>query len=154
MTIPEPFAEWLSNQSGLEFVLTVGGFLALGWAVWKFLRAVFPGLKNFVTFLDALGRLPSFMETTTKTLHRHEKIVMEVRHEVLPNNGKSMRDEQVTSALRIAKIEAKLSKDYGRVDEMDREIAYREARGLGIPTTTSPNLPIGQPAESEKDIEP
>lgn len=152
--IPEPIAAWLESQSGLEFVLTTGGVCALLWAAWKFLKAVFPGVKNFIVFLDALAKLPVFMETTTNTLHRDEKIVMEVRHEVLPNNGKSMRDEQVTSALRIAKIEAKLSKDYGRVDEMDREIAYREERGLGIPTTTSPNLPVGQPAESAKDIEP
>lgn len=152
ISIPQPIADWLDGQTGLEFVLTVAAFIGVLWAAWKILKAIFPGLKGFIVFIEALGGLPAFMKTTTQTLDRHEVIVSEVRHEVLPNQGASMRDESRTNGLRIEKIEAKLAKDHVRFAAIETELEYRQRHGLGIPPITQP-VPntVGFPADTSED---
>lgn len=133
-----PLADWLRQYDALEFLATLGAILGVGWALWKFLKAVFPSLRYLVLFVEALGRLPAFMRATEARQDRTEALVREVRHEVLPNNGSSMRDELVTVGLRVEKTEAKLSRDHERFAAVGEELGIRERLGLGIPPTTGP----------------
>jgi len=154
--IPEPIAQWLAAQDALSFVLTVAGIMGIIWAGWKFAKAAFPGVKKLIAFLDALAGLPRFMAAASDRLDRQEALLHEVKHEVLPNNGGSMRDAQDTMGLRVEKIEAKLAKDHQRFDAIEAELRDREARNIGIPASTNPNLRVIQPypaddTESKED---
>lgn len=161
MNIPQPIAEWLDSQTGLNFVVTVGSIALLIWGFWKFVKAAFPSVKRAIQFLEALGKLPDFMTSAAERLDAQEEIMQDVKHEVLPNSGKSMRDEQITMGLRLEKVEAKMSKDYTRIKAIEDELRIREQRGIGIPTSTvSPRLnalpsriPSHRPTSEDVDIE-
>lgn len=139
--IPQPIADWLAAQDGLTLVLTVLGVMAIMAGLWKFAKNAFPGVKKLIAFIDALMRLPEFMSTIDKRLDDQEELSRDIKHEVLPNHGGSMRDELTTMGLRQEKVEAKLTKDYERLAVVEDELRIREARGIGISdATTSPRL--------------
>lgn len=139
--IPQPVADWLAAQDGLTLVLTVLGVMAIMAGLWKFAKNAFPGVKKLIGFIDALMRLPDFMASIDSRMDTQEKLTREVKHEVLPNEGGSMRDEMTTTGLRLEKVEAKLSKDYERLEAVEDELRIREERGIGISdTATSPRL--------------
>lgn len=147
--IPEPYESLLSEAGYLEPVLFILATMAILGGIWKGLKTFFPRVRQFIAFIDALARLPQFMAETIKMLSEHGEAILEVRHEVLPNSGGSLRDESVTNGLRIEKMEAKMSRDFERLGHIERELQYREARGIGIPSPRSEQAddvePVGDP---------
>lgn len=145
--IPEPIEEWLESVNGLEIVLTVIATIVLLRMVWRWIKHAWPGLKRFIAFFDALARLPPFMSETTAAMtdtraamDRLHSMVVEVRHEVLPNDGKSMRDDMVTMSLRQESMAAKQANDYERFAAIEEELKIRSKQSLGIPPATNPRL--------------
>lgn len=133
--------EWLETHSADELVFIIWGAVFVLWATWKFLKTAFPGVKRFISFVDALMKLPDFMADTTDRLTKNEAHLSDVKHEVLPNNGASMRDEQVTLGIRIERIEARHKGNDELLQALDDELRMRGERGIGIPRSTiSPRL--------------
>lgn len=122
----EPFANWLREYDGVEIVLFFTLLFVLVRLLVKWAKTAIPQVETAIRFLRALGDLPHFM-TSTMT------IIGELKHEVLPNNGGSLRDETVTTALRVEKIEAKMSKDQKRLEHVEGLLQYRQENNLGIP---------------------
>jgi len=140
ISLPKPIEDWLNGQTGLELILTIAGIMAIIGLAWKFAKAAFPRVKMTIAFLDALGALPQFMADTRAQQESQDTLLQEIRHEVLPNNGGSLRDEVSTLSLRTEKVEAKLTKDHQRFSAIEDELRIREERGIGIPNPTSPRL--------------
>lgn len=138
--IPEPIQAWLQSINGLEILLTLIALVALIKMLWKWIKHLWPGLKKFIAFFDALARLPTFMVESMTADRNLRTLVMEVRHEVLPNNGKSLRDDVVTIALRQESMAAKQANDYERFLAIEDELKTRSRNSLGIPPATNPRL--------------
>lgn len=119
MTIPDPVAQWLRAYDGLEIAVTLVFWGAVIWGFFTFLKKTWPGFLTLIEFIKALGRLPEFMRQTDENLAI-------VKHEVLPNNGGSLRDEVTTQGLRLEKVDAKMQKDHARVDGLERILTTRE----------------------------
>lgn len=142
----EPFAEWLREYDGVEIMLFITFLVVTIKLLWKWAKAVLPQIETATKFFRALGQLPEFMSSTTV-------LMGELKHEVLPNNGGSLRDETVTMGLRVEMIEAKLSKDPDRQTAVEAVLRYREENNLGIPPsarvdTKTGNTPV-QPNPKE-----
>lgn len=139
----QPFADWLREYDGVEIALFITFIAVTIRLLWKWAKAALPQIETAIKFLRALGQLPEFMSSTTV-------LMGELKHEVLPNNGGSLRDETVTMGLRVEKIEAKLSKDHDRLSTVEGVLRYREENNLGIPPssrvdTTTGTLPTFPP---------
>lgn len=121
-TFPEPVARWLENQSALNFLLWVGGIWVTVQVTWRSIKRAIPAIKNLIALSESLERLPAWMDTTDEKL-------TEIRHEVLPNNGGSLRDDVVTVSLQLEQVAAQQKENIGRVDELEHTITRRlEAR--------------------------
>lgn len=140
----EPFAEWLRTYDGVEIMLFITFLVVTVRLLWKWAKAALPQVENATKFLRALGQLPEFMSSTTV-------LMGELKHEVLPNHGSSLRDEAVTTGLRIEKIEAKLSKDRERLTAVEAVLRYREENSLGIPPSSRPHTTITGPLPAVTD---
>lgn len=104
-----PIIDWLNSFSALALILSIIAVLYLIRMLWIGGKKALPGLKSAISFVEALFRLPVFMAETTQSLR-------EVRHEVLPNNGDSMRDDVETVMLMVEQ----LSNRVGSVEEHDQ----------------------------------
>ena len=124
----EPIISWLSSFSALTFVLTLLAIAALTTLLWRTAKKALPGVKATIAFMEALSQLPSFMATIETRLPKIESALQEVRHEVLPNNGGSMRDDLTMVGLRVKKIEALHKDDPEEYDVIDQELQSRQAR--------------------------
>lgn len=109
--IPDGIASWLSRYSALEAALTVIAILGAIALTWNGAKRAWPGLVSFVEFVKSLGALPGFMTETSSQLR-------EIRHEVLPNKGGSLRDDVETVTLLAEKLNEQLTQlhDHGRTD--------------------------------------
>lgn len=125
--IPSPIARWLEGVDLLAFVLWVGAILTLlGFAV-RTVRKSIPALKKLITLSESLDKLPEWMDDTDKKL-------AEIRHEVLPNNGGSMRDDLQTVSLQVQKLQAHNDKDYERLGTLEDTVTRRlELRAEAYP---------------------
>lgn len=132
--IPAPIAEWLNSFPALDLVLTTIAIWVLVTLIWRAAKNALPGLKAMIQFFEALGRMPAFMRAVEDRLSTQEERDREqsealsiVKHEVLPNNGGSLRDDVTTLGLRTEKIEAKLGKDHERLAQIDAQLTRRAA---------------------------
>lgn len=95
---------WLREVSLWQLALVIV-------AVWIILRGLvklWPGLRNTIRLIDAVGELPAFMSRTERTLG-------EVHHEVHYNNGTSVKDA-------ITRVERGVAGLYQRADESDKKL--------------------------------
>ncbi len=120
-----PILEWLDSFSALVGVLAVIAILYLIRMLWQVAKRAFPSIKASIRFIEALLQLPFFMESTTKSIN-------EVRQEVLPNEGGSLRDDLETVTLMSEKLDLRLAlvEEYGhsdhvRLQELESTIARR-----------------------------
>ena len=88
----KPFAEWLDSFGFLTGTLIILAILLMFRTLFRSVKKSVPAVEAALKFYKALFQLPQFMEETTKSLQ-------EVRHEVLPNEGGSMRDDLETVTL-------------------------------------------------------
>ena len=126
--ILDPIFGWLDSFSALALILAIIAVLYLIRMLWRGAKKAWPGLKAFIAFVEALFQLPTFMEDITKS-------VQEVRHEVLPNNGGSMRDDLETVTLmleeqrtRMKTVEDHDKKDNERIKYLEDTITRRRER--------------------------
>lgn len=124
----EPFVSWLSSFSALTFVLTLLAIVTLTTLLWRTAKKALPGVKATISFLEALAQLPTFMVAIETRLPKIESALHEVRHEVLPNRGGSMRDDLTMVGLRVKKIEALHKDDTEEYEVIDQELQSRQAR--------------------------
>lgn len=121
-TIPEPVVRWLESQSALTFLLWVAAIWATLTLAWSTVRRMIPAIKSLIALSESLEQLPAWMDSTDTRLD-------EIRHEVLPNNGGSLRDDVMTVSLQLEQVAAQQQDDRGRVDELEHTITRRiEAR--------------------------
>lgn len=137
--LPEPVARWLEEQSALNFLLWVGGIWLTARIMWRSTKRAIPAIKNLIALSESLERLPAWMDSTDEKLG-------EIRHEVLPNNGGSLRDDVVTVSLQLEQVAAQQQENTARVDELEHTITRRlEAR------TKPQTAPIQMPHPPQKE---
>ena len=120
MPIPEGLAAWLAELSTLTALINISFAVGLTYMVIRAVRNSWPSVNNLVTFVNALGQLPTFMASTEEGLR-------EVRHEVLPNNGGSFRDLADEIRIRLESLEAHVSKDLERLHRLESALKSRVA---------------------------
>lgn len=132
--MPEPavkdkLIEWMKSVDFdlWELFLTIGAIVFALSVVWSSLKRFWPSLKKFIRFVEAMFALPDFIKDAREALTKQERVLEVVKHEVLPNNGGSLRDEVTTQGLRLEKLEAKMMKNFERVRELEHELEVREA---------------------------
>lgn len=76
----------------LQLIVAVTIILGLIGTVVVLSRKFFPWLKKRIRTTDAISDLPDFMADVRKTLAAQDNALALLKHEVLPNNGGSLRD--------------------------------------------------------------
>ncbi len=122
---------WLNSFSALAFILVVIAILYLVRMLWQGAKVAIPNVKTAISFVEALFQLPKFMGEM-----RLE--VREIKHEVLPNNGGSLRDDLETvtlmveaQSLEMAQLKAHDESDHARLVELESTInRRREQRAI------------------------
>lgn len=145
--IPDDVIDRLQWSSLIEFCLTLGAIVFAAGAVWAVMKRVWPGLRKLVSFVEALGRLPTFMVDADENFATIKQSLAEVRHEVLPNNGGSLRDDFDLIGLRVEKIDARQTNDFQRINHLEDTITRRviaremsrDAQTGDVPTFPSQN---------------
>ncbi len=106
-----PIVDWLNSFTALTAVLVIIAVLYLIRMLWQGAKKALPVVKAEITFVEALFAMPTFMAETSSQLR-------EIRHEVLPNKGSSLRDDVETVTLLTEKLNEQLTQlhDHGRTD--------------------------------------
>lgn len=125
---PEDLVAWLESMNGWQFVVLVAGIWWLARLIWGTAKRSIPVLRRLLAFIDALGKLPEWMTQTDGRFDALEEGIKQVRHEVLPNHGSSLRDAVEIIDRRVEAIEAKQSRDYARLNSLEKELEERVAR--------------------------
>lgn len=136
--LPEPVTRWLESQSALNFILWLAAVVAAVRLTWATFRKLRPAVKAIIKLSESLDKLPEWMDSTDEKL-------AEIRHEVLPNNGGSLRDDVVTISLQMEQMKELATENSERVDELENTITRRiEARAKAM------TGPIMLPTDSEE----
>lgn len=123
---------WLNSFSALAFILVVIAILYLVRMLWQGAKVAIPNIKAAISFVEALFQLPKFMDEMREQ-------VREIRHEVLPNNGRSLRDDVETVTLMVEKHSLDLAQltehdkaDYERLGVLEDMITRRRDKRATI----------------------
>ena len=122
---------WLNSFSALAFILVVIAILYLVRMLWQGAKVAIPNIKAAISFVEALFQLPKFMDDMRAQVH-------EIKHEVLPNNGGSLRDDVETVTLMVEKHGIEIAQltehdkaDYERLGVLENTInRRREQRAI------------------------
>lgn len=142
---------WLDSFSTLVFLLVCIAIWFAGRTVWRSAKTALPGLKALIKFIDALFSLPVFMDDMRAQVH-------EIKHEVLPNNGSSLRDDVETVTLMVEKHGIEIAQltehdkaDYERLGVLENTInRRREQRAIIQQGADSGNIPT-YPADTSEE---
>lgn len=142
---------WLNSFSALAFILVVIAILYLVRMLWQGAKVAIPNIKAAISFVEALFQLPKFMGEM-----RLE--VREIKHEVLPNNGGSLRDDLETvtlmveaQSLEMAQLKAHDESDHARLVELESTISRRRTqRAIIQQEVDSGNVPT-YPADTSEE---
>jgi hypothetical protein len=108
-----PWLQWVLGVAAV--VAFVGGAVKLIPAVWRF-------ISRSVTTINSLADLPEFIDATKSTLNAQDATLAAIKHEVLPNNGGSLRDAVDRHGSVLAEVQANLANDNTRIiDLQDRD---------------------------------
>ena len=141
--ILQPIADWLNSFTALAGILALIAILYLIRMLWLGAKKALPVVKAAITFVEALFAMPAFMSETGTQLR-------EIRHEVLPNKGGSLRDDVETVTLLAEKLNEQLTQlhDHGHIDHArlkaleDAITRRREQRAIIQQEADSGNIPI------------
>jgi len=75
-------------------------------------------ISTFVRTINALQDLPEFIDKTRETLKSQDTALAAIKHEVLPNNGGSLRDAVDRHGVTLNEVQAKLANDNTRIIEL------------------------------------
>lgn len=129
--ILQPVVDWLNSFTALAGILVLIAIMYLIRMLWQGAKKALPVVKAAITFVEALFAMPTFMSETSSQLR-------EIRHEVLPNKGGSLRDDVETVTLLTEKLNEQLTQlhDHDRTDHErlkaleDRISRRREQRAI------------------------
>ena len=137
-----PIADWLNSFTALTAVLVIIAVLYLIRMLWRGAKAALPGVRAALTFVEALFELPVFMSDMRKQ-------VQEIRHEVLPNNGGSLRDDVETltlmaeqQGLKLTQLEKHDEVDHARLGVLEDTIGRRRTIRADIQQGASEEIPV------------
>jgi hypothetical protein len=147
----QPILDWLNSFSALALILVVIAVLYLIRMLWQGAKKALPVVKAAITFVEALFAMPTFMAETSSQLR-------EIRHEVLPNKGGSLRDDVETVTLLAEKLNEQLTQlhDHDRTDHVrlrvleDTITRRREQRAIIQQEVDSGNVPT-YPADTSEE---
>ena len=122
---------WLNSFSALAFILVVIAILYLVRMLWQGAKVAIPNVKAAISFVEALFQLPKFMGEMRLEVRK-------IKHEVLPNNGGSLRDDLETvtlmveaQSLEMAQLKAHDESDHARLGVLENTInRRREQRAI------------------------
>lgn len=146
-----PIVDWLNSFTALTAVLVTIAVLYLIRMLWQGAKKALPVVKAAITFVEALFAMPTFMAETSSQLR-------EIRHEVLPNKGGSLRDDVETVTLLAEKLNEQLTQlhDHDRTDHVrlrvleDTITRRREQRAIIQQEADSGNIPT-YPADTSEE---
>ena len=146
-----PIVDWLNSFTALTAVLVIIAVLYLIRMLWQGAKKALPVVKAAITFVEALFAMPTFMAETSSQLR-------EIRHEVLPNKGGSLRDDVETVTLLAEKLNEQLTQlhdhdrtDHARLEELEDMITWRrEQRAIIQQGVDSGNIPT-YPADTSEE---
>ena len=137
-----PIVDWLNSFTALTAVLVIIAVLYLIRMLWRGAKAALPGVRAALTFVEALFGLPVFMSDMRKQ-------VQEIRHEVLPNNGRSLRDDVETltlmaeqQGLKLTQLEKHDEVDHARLGVLEDTIGRRRTIRADIQRGASEEIPV------------
>lgn len=116
--MPPEIAAVFEALSAYQLIIWGAFIIAVCVAIYK----AWPVVTRFVRTVNALGELPEFITATSDTLERHSDTLATIKHEVLPNNGGSLRDEVDRQGVRLIAVDEKLAADNDRIYELERTI--------------------------------
>lgn len=127
-----PVIAWLDSFTALALICAVIAFLYLIRMLWQGAKRALPVVKAAITFVEALFAMPTFMSETSSQLR-------EIRHEVLPNKGGSLRDDVETLTLmaerqgiEITQLKKHDETDHRRLGELEDTITRRREQRAEI----------------------
>lgn len=128
----QPIADWLNSFTALAGILALIAIMYLIRMLWQGAKKALPAVKAAITFVEALFAMPTFMAETSSQLR-------EIRHEVLPNKGGSLRDDLETVTLMVEKHSLELAQltehdkaDYERLGVLEDTITRRRDKRATI----------------------
>lgn len=110
----------IGTLNGWQTILTIAVIIIALFILIRFAIRFWPWLRKVVALFEALGQLPVFITTTNATLARQDATLLEIKHEVLPNRGGSLRDAVDGQGKDLAEIKRKLAKDNDRIRELEQ----------------------------------
>lgn len=140
----EAVAAWLNSFTALAGILALIAIIYLIRMLWQGAKKALPVVKSAITFVEALFAMPTFMSETSSQLR-------EIRHEVLPNKGGSLRDDVETVTLLAEKLNERDRTDHARLEELEDMITRRrEQRAIIQQEADSGNIPT-YPADTSEE---
>lgn len=108
----------LGTVNAWQTIATIAVIVVAVWIIVRFLIKFWPGLQLAINFVNALGKLPDFMDRTDKAVAR-------IQHEVEYNNGSSVKDAIGRAEGAIGRVEegvAGLHRKYDELAEADKRL--------------------------------
>jgi len=103
------------------------------WILWRIAKQFWPGLKKFIAFVGALNLLPTFLDETkvalaetSTALAEQSALLAQIKHEVLPNNGGSLRDAVDKQGVELSEMNKKLKNDDDRIEALEKTLPRDE----------------------------
>lgn len=146
-----PVIAWLDSFTALALICAVIAILYLIRMLWRSMKSALPGVKAAIKFVEAQFTLPEFMDDMRAQ-------VREIRHEVLPNNGGSLRDDLETvtlmveaQSLEMAQLKKHDESAHARLEELEDTINRRRTqRAIIQQGVDSGNIPT-YPADTSEE---
>lgn len=125
--LPEPISKWLDGiqVNMLSLILWIAAIWTLATLLVRTVKKSIPALKNLIELSESLTLLPDWMEKVEGQMEDQKVLLEEVRQEVLPNNGGSMRDDLETVSLQVAQLKAHQLNKPEVVDDLEDTITRR-----------------------------
>lgn len=102
----------------LQWVIGAAAVVAFVAGAVKGVPPIYRFIRRSVKTIDSLSELPEFIDKTRETLKSQDKALAAIKHEVLPNNGGSLRDAVDKHGAALAEVQAKLANDNTRIIEL------------------------------------
>lgn len=147
----EAVTAWLDSFSSLVLVLVLFATWLAVRSIWRSMKSALPGVKAAIKFVEAQFTLPEFMDDMREQ-------VREIRHEVLPNKGGSLRDDLETvtlmveaQSLEMAQLKEHDESNHARLEELEDTINRRRIqRAIIQQGADSGNIPT-YPADTSEE---
>ena len=136
--IPDPVLKWLEEVNLLPVILWCAALVTLAGAGFRAVKGAIPAIKKLIELSESLEKLPAWMDST-------DTLLKTVHHEVLPNNGGSLRDDVQMLSMQLEQLKAHQDNDYKRLGELEDTINRRVE--LREQARTAPIIPPTQEEE-------